>query len=1095
MSEREVDLDMILVPSTPDDASSSSKDDPRPSKRRRFNRVASFSSEDSAEEADNIDEHNLPSPACEVGKTAHHNDEETAHNARIKRFIHAPEFEANYENTFVTQLTQQHSSPSRIRGPRWKKPAPAPTPVPNRFERLVSPPLPPPAAPLSDNHNDAFDDDSAWLEAFFPASEAEQRGKSEAVALERADKVVQRSQHPTTYRQTTLLGQIAAPRSPSGPQSTAHNWPLSSKIESPTHHKLDHEALATWVYPMNIGKTRDYQFNIVQRGLFHNLLIALPTGLGKTFIAATVMLNWYRWTREAQIVFVAPTKPLVSQQIDACFGIAGIPRSQTTMLTGNVQPALRAEEWQTKRVFFMTPQTLVHDLKTGICDPKKIVLLVVDEAHRATGNYAYVEIVRFLRRFNTSFRVLALTATPGKDVPTVQTVIDGLDIARTEIRTEESLDIRDFVYQRNVVTEVFDNTDELDMLIDLFSKALQPVLNKLVGQITYLGKDPLRLTPYGLDQARKKWMMSDAGRKASHGLKAMVNTIINVLASLASALQLLMYHGAGPFYRKAKDFEEATWDGSKNNKYAKQVATDEHFKKLMNRLNGWINDPDFVGHPKLSYLRTVVLNHFMDAGHGRGGAGGRPPSDTRIMVFVQFRDSAEEVTRVLRRHEPMIRPHVFVGQSTTKGSEGMDQKKQLDIIEKFKKGIYNTIVATSIGEEGLDIGEVDLIVCYDSQASPIRMLQRIGRTGRKRAGNIVLLMMRGKEEAKYASSKDSYEVMQRKIASGKEFNYHDDRSPRIIPKEFIPVADKRHVEIPVENTQSDPPEPKKRGRVGKKPAKKFHMPDGVETGFQFLGNPTKAGKRSEELEVRTPRSLLDQEIAVPPALSDIILSKEDETQLELRYRNVGGTEVQYVCHARLDAFPRLQRQLRPTHTIGHSRLTHNLVKAFADMQDPNRYSRLPRNSDYTLGNLTSPTSKPGKTVLPRRTETPSNDTTTPSSVTVGPVEEECDDGLAIRRDGKDEDPNSDDLTGRSVLGLRALSTKTPEEEMPFYLSQKTISDNDDLENELPDVANVVSASKSSRAGRLVHSKQSSKRRVRGKRRIFDDDDDDGDSDS
>ena len=105
----------------------------------------------------------------------------------------------------------------------------------------------------------------------------------------------------------------------------------------------------------------------------------LPTGLGKTFIAATIMLNWFRWTTESHIVFVAPTKPLVSQQVKACFDIAGIPRSATTMLTGRISPGLRAEEWQSKKVFFMTPQTIINDLKTGICDPKRAVVRGMDE--------------------------------------------------------------------------------------------------------------------------------------------------------------------------------------------------------------------------------------------------------------------------------------------------------------------------------------------------------------------------------------------------------------------------------------------------------------------------------------------------------------------------------------------------------------------------------------------------------------------------------------------------------------------------------------------------------------------------------------------
>ena len=50
------------------------------------------------------------------------------------------------------------------------------------------------------------------------------------------------------------------------------------------------------------------------------------------------------------------------------------------------------------------------------------------------------------------------------------------------------------------------------------------------------------------------------------------------------------------------------------------------------------------------------------------------------------------------------------------------------------------MVSTCVGEEGLDIGEVDLIVCYDVPKSPVRLVQRMGRTGRKRAGRIIVLV-------------------------------------------------------------------------------------------------------------------------------------------------------------------------------------------------------------------------------------------------------------------------------------------------------------------------------------------------------------------
>lgn len=72
-------------------------------------------------------------------------------------------------------------------------------------------------------------------------------------------------------------------------------------------------------------------------------------------------------------------------------------------------------------------------------------------------------------------------------------------------------------------------------------------------------------------------------------------------------------------------------------------------------------------------------------------------------------------------------------------------------MKRFREGGYNTLVSTCVGEEGLDIGEVDLIVCFDAQKSPVRLVQRMGRTGRRRQGRIVLILAQGREERVSAS--------------------------------------------------------------------------------------------------------------------------------------------------------------------------------------------------------------------------------------------------------------------------------------------------------------------------------------------------------
>ena len=59
--------------------------------------------------------------------------------------------------------------------------------------------------------------------------------------------------------------------------------------------KIDEEAALTWEYPNNYP-VREYQVSIVKQALLKNTLVCLPTGLGKTLIAAVLMHNYFRWS-------------------------------------------------------------------------------------------------------------------------------------------------------------------------------------------------------------------------------------------------------------------------------------------------------------------------------------------------------------------------------------------------------------------------------------------------------------------------------------------------------------------------------------------------------------------------------------------------------------------------------------------------------------------------------------------------------------------------------------------------------------------------------------------------------------------------------
>ncbi len=120
------------------------------------------------------------------------------------------------------------------------------------------------------------------------------------------------------------------------------------------------------------------------------------------------MYNFYRWFPTGKVVFLAPTRPLVTQQIEACYNIMGVPEVDTAEMSGKTKPQERTALWKDRRLFFCTPQTLQKDLEEERCEAKRVVCVVFDEAHRATGKYAYIRVIETLQNEGAKFRVVRI---------------------------------------------------------------------------------------------------------------------------------------------------------------------------------------------------------------------------------------------------------------------------------------------------------------------------------------------------------------------------------------------------------------------------------------------------------------------------------------------------------------------------------------------------------------------------------------------------------------------------------------------------------------------------------------------------------------
>ncbi|XP_043265489.1 ATP-dependent DNA helicase MPH1 [Colletes gigas] len=546
---------------------------------------------------------------------------------------------------------------------------------------------------------------------------------------------------------------------------------------------FDLSAGKTWIYPENYP-IRDYQFSIVQASLYMNTLVCLPTGLGKTFIAAVVMYNFWRWYPCGKVVFLAPTKPLVAQQIFACHNIMGIPSAETIELTGAIHQKQREVAWSKKRVVFATPQVFHNDLEKNIIPADLVKCVVVDEAHKALGKHSYCECIRILSEKNQYFRVLGLSATPGNKIDNVHEVLQNLHIAHMELRDETSPDIVPYINQRKVDIILVPLNKELaeykERYIYIMDRHVKVLIqnNVLRGQTANISKG--RIFHLLKDFQKKKNTSGNAGT---------VMKTLNILITMYHAYELMVRDGLRAFHKFYQTHSDKFWINDETQllelleDIQMYLGPFPDIKSLGDQFKADIPQDLVFGHTKFEKLKELLLRHFKNHQDKE--------NETRAIVFVEYRDIVSEVYVLLLQCQPLIRPQMFVGQARQK------QKQQIKALNDFRSNVVNVLISTSIGEEGLDVGEVDLIICFDiSQHSPTRLVQRMGRTGRRRDGHIIILVTDGREHETLKSTiarRDSLNnalINKSKICSSLYEN-----NSRMIPNEFTPVCLKMYISV------------------------------------------------------------------------------------------------------------------------------------------------------------------------------------------------------------------------------------------------------------------------------------------------------------
>lgn len=487
----------------------------------------------------------------------------------------------------------------------------------------------------------------------------------------------------------------------------------------------------------NTVEQRLYQLNLAGKALEGSSLVVLPTGLGKTIIALFVIVSrLQRFGGKALIL--SPTKPLVEQHAAFFKNVMALPEEEVLTFTGSIAPAEREKLWAQGKVIVSTPQVIENDLLTKRISLEDVSHITFDEAHRAVGNYAYTFIAEKYFESAKNPHVLGITASPGSSDEKISEVCQALHVENVSVKTEKDRDVRPYVQEKEIEWFQVQLPSEMAEIRGYLEK----IFDDRLGTIRGMGFSP----GSGKYVSKKDLLLFQKKLQGEIrvGGDPAVFTAMSVLAEMIKvnhAVEMVETQGLGPL-RKYLEKLDAEASSSSASKASKRLMDDLYMRKTLYRVKECE-----VEHPKLELARKLVSEQLK----------GSP--DSRVIVFTNYRDTAEIVVNALSG-VPGIVPIRFVGQASRRKDKGLTQKQQVEVLDKFRAGEYNVLVATSVAEEGLDIPSTDLVLFYEPIPSEIRSIQRKGRTGRQHKGRVIILVTKGtRDEAYYWSSKSKEKRM------------------------------------------------------------------------------------------------------------------------------------------------------------------------------------------------------------------------------------------------------------------------------------------------------------------------------------------------
>ena len=485
-------------------------------------------------------------------------------------------------------------------------------------------------------------------------------------------------------------------------------------------------------------EARAYQLEAVDVALSSSTLLVLPTAAGKTAVAWMVIAEMLERT-EGWALMVAPTAALVKQHLDDLERVFDKDSTQPISMSGEIPPSKREGMWNRGRLVVSTPQVVRNDVNRGLLDLSDCCLLIIDEAHHSTGKRAEAQVADLYLEFANEPLILGMTASPGSNKEKVEEICNRLQVGRIHLRTSEENMLSEHLANLEIEELRVRVPDEIRELTEPFIQWQETIVERERRLGRYVM--PGAVTHRGLANAMERANLAvRRGRADGYGSMSRIG--------LAMTLHHLINHLLCQGIAAAKEFlyrKETGDDAEKKN--TRNLLRDSRVRDLRESLGEM---PEL--HSKVGAVRRLVRERL------------RRDPESRIIIFATFRDTVTALeTALLDLND--VKPIQFIGQSKRASGAGLTPKQQVERIESFRSGEGNVLIATSVGEEGLDIPTADLVIFYEPVPSEIRTIQRRGRTGRHRDGDVVVLIAEDtRDEGARAAALRREENMHRAVA-------------------------------------------------------------------------------------------------------------------------------------------------------------------------------------------------------------------------------------------------------------------------------------------------------------------------------------------